>query len=62
VFELQDSHISRGYRTSTGGAFSVTSSIAETAISKSTGGGFTLYSGLLRPSEAVELIFINGFE
>jgi len=62
VFELQNSHISRGYGTSIGGAFSVISSIAETAIGKSTGGAFTLYSGLLKPSEAVDLIFINGFE
>ena len=62
VFELQSSHISRGYETSTGGSFSLISSIAETIIGTSSNAGFIVHSGLLKPSDAVELIFKNSFE
>ena len=62
VFELQSSHISKGNGTSTGGTFSVTSSIAEALVGTSSNAGFIVHSGLLKPSEAVELIFTNSFE
>ena len=62
VNEIQNSHISRGYGTSTAAGFSVTSSIAETLVGTSSATGFVVHSGLLKPSAAVELIFENDFE
>lgn len=62
VFELQSSHISRGYGTSTGDAFSVTSSIAEALVGNSSNAGFIVHSGLLTPEVVDGSIFRNGFE
>jgi hypothetical protein len=65
VFELQNSHISRGLTTSISSRFQVKSSVAETVIGTSSNGAlsrFVVHSGLLKPNLATELIFLNGFE
>ncbi len=60
--EIQNSHISKGYGVSSSATFTVTSSVAETVVGTSSNAGFIVHSGLLKPSDAVELIFKNSFE